>query len=298
MKVSGGLFLALVAATGVAARSDRNTERCRACRLLVNDIKQGLANTEGRADEQVAIGNRLDANGKLQPSKVIRYGDSHKRLDDVLENICKSSDCKELVSTHAEAITTWFDEARSTDLFNYLCVNKLSGCTAEVAKSSDDDVVVEDDSSKKKEAEPVKKQPQAAAPKKESAAASGKGGAATGAGQFDPMSIVHTVVNRFKGNMQRIWRLTVELKGEVQPMLVGKKWPQLKSLLLDRLFWQKYWIVFVAWTFAVYFIYGLIEPFLGSAKKKNVRSTRSASGVASGSGKKKASSSKVGKKDE
>lgn len=76
MKVTTSLFVALVAATGAIAESGRNAEKRQACLRLATEINKRMEETEARADEQVSIGNRLDGSGKVQPSKVIRYGDS------------------------------------------------------------------------------------------------------------------------------------------------------------------------------------------------------------------------------
>ena len=76
MKVTASLFVVLVAATSVIADSGRNAEKRQACVRLANEVEKRMKETEARADEQVSIGNRLDGSGKVQPSKVIRYGDS------------------------------------------------------------------------------------------------------------------------------------------------------------------------------------------------------------------------------
>lgn len=65
-----------------AQMRDRDIEKCVACHGLASHVVSRLADTESRANEEVHIGKRLDANGKEVSNRVIRYGDSYERLVD------------------------------------------------------------------------------------------------------------------------------------------------------------------------------------------------------------------------
>jgi hypothetical protein len=69
-------LLALVVA--VSARKERDEEKCVACYRLAEHVKNKLADTEGRANEEISIGVRLGADGETKPKTVVRYGDSYK----------------------------------------------------------------------------------------------------------------------------------------------------------------------------------------------------------------------------
>ena len=68
-------LLALVVA--VSARKESDEEKCVACYGLAEHIKNKLADTEGRANEEISIGVRIDADGEAKPRTVVRYGDSY-----------------------------------------------------------------------------------------------------------------------------------------------------------------------------------------------------------------------------
>jgi hypothetical protein len=61
-----------------AQMRDRDIEKCVACHGLASHVVGRLADTEFRANEEVHIGKRLDADGKEVPNRVIRYGDSYE----------------------------------------------------------------------------------------------------------------------------------------------------------------------------------------------------------------------------
>lgn len=185
----------------------------------------------------------------------------------------------------AEAlISHWFHEARNDPFAKYVCDARINGCNAQVAAAfsarQDKDVEVEDDSKRApKKPETLKKEerkaekkatPPPTAQKEESH----KSSHSAHAHSFDPKAFAMAIVNRFKGNMQRIYRLSGELCKEVRPLISGRKWEQLGKMAKDPEFYRKYWIVFAAFIFIIYFVFSLLEPLFASKAPK----TRSASG--------------------
>ncbi len=155
----------------VAAEGGKsNTARCVACYTLGDHLGKRLSATEMRADEEVPIGIRIAGDGSEKPSKVVRYGNSERRLLDVLDGACEGNAnkmyCNELLHDHDDRITTWFYEQRAEPFVGVICDAYISGCDASVyaasrtaaapkataeevassVASSDDDVKVEDES--------------------------------------------------------------------------------------------------------------------------------------------------------
>lgn len=174
-----------------------------------------------------------------------------------------------------EVIANWFHEARSDPFAKYVCDARINGCNAQVAAAfsarQDDGVEVEDDDTKappkkpeasKQERKVEKKVPPPPTQKKEEPHHSSE------SPSLNPKDFVMTIVNRIKANMQRIYRLSTELYKEVRPLVSGRKWEQLGKMAKDVEFYRKYWIVFAAFIFAIYFIVSLLEPLFASKAPK------------------------------
>ncbi|XP_047543547.1 cysteine-rich with EGF-like domain protein 2 isoform X1 [Vanessa atalanta] len=101
---------------------------CQSCRLFIDSFKNGLERTSRGKYEG---GDAAWEEEKLKKS----YKRSEIRLVDIQENICKevskySNQCHHMAEQAEEYIEEWWaqDPDESTDLYTYICIQKLQVC--------------------------------------------------------------------------------------------------------------------------------------------------------------------------
>lgn len=175
-----------------------------------------------------------------------------------------------------DEISTWFYESRRTgNFFKNICEARINGCNSQVVQEYlAKQVEVEEESKKaaKDKEETPKKQdtPKKEAPKKQDTPKEKQDTKATQSA-MDPSEMVNKIVNRVKGNMIRIYRLSGELYRDTSQIIRTKNWDKLKKDLKGPEFWRKYWIVFVAAFSLVYLFASFLEMIFGKPVKKEKR---------------------------
>jgi hypothetical protein len=186
-----------------------------------------------------------------------------------------------LLHEQEDEISSWFHESRRTgNFFKEVCEARINGCNVQVVQEflakTAKNVEVEDDGPKKKEIPKVEKKETPKTEKKETPKAekeTPKTEKKESTGHtFDAVAIINKIVNRVKGNMIRIYRLSSELQREMVPIIKTKNWEKLKITLKNKDFYQKYWIVFAAFASMIYLLASFVEMIFGKSAKK-VRTT-------------------------
>jgi hypothetical protein len=175
-----------------------------------------------------------------------------------------------------DEISSWFHESRRTgNFFKEVCEARINGCNAQVveeflAKSAKQVEIEDEPPSKKTE---KKEAPKSTPPKKEAPKEAPKKEATKEQPAFDALAIINKIVNRIKGNMIRIYRLSFELGNEMTPIIKTKNWEKLKTTLKNKEFYQKYWIVFAAFASVIYLLASFVEMIFGKSEKRDRRAT-------------------------